>query len=750
TFETAHGRSVSSGCNLFPATGMGDQGSVFLPSSRRRLQELFGASPQHISSKPFETSSVAIGCDAYVEPYPELVADDQRPLSHETWVAAGLDVARRLQCSHGGWVLTRCTEAGERAAVVQLLVYKADCAPISSPAPAAQTAYTSSASIGAAGRPQVVLAPLLAYNLGLPYTVQPFLDPPPEDTAPAPQVTPPTATAAIQPKSCFPNGPNAPPQPPRLLVLQLTQPLQLQSLTSALDDAALYSSSAVPRFRLDAVRQRPGTTAAPGAGSPTADAVQLCKVGVPRTAPLASAAAGALGPNGSSNKNGGSGSGGAGGGGPDKVAPGGGGGTGAGFPAAAAGVAEDEGGEDGPASAPSSSGVRDAMAGSLQRFFQQRDRYVTPGDMLAVPLLPSHLCGPASAPAAAGAAAAAAPAPATQGSLASRHSTTGSGSGGGSGNASRPRLVYFKVTEVRQGQQTCGTATPAAGAAGAAGGTSSSSTPSSSSSPSSPPRLPLLVSPASTRLALQGGLCRAPLPVGCEAHPHPQPHPHRMPAPPCSSAPSLAPPPLPLLGCDPAAPLCGLLLPPPSCSSVSTSASTGGMQQQGGQQGGQQAEVQLGPGLVGTPGPLLPAWRSVAQLLAPLLHPATLHLDLPPVTLLLYGPPGSGRRTAVRAAAAALGLHLVPVSCHELAPLERQQQQQQGGAEGGPGGVAGGLAGVLGAAERFAPALVLLQDLEALVGTRSAADSASPAAAAGGSGGAASAAQRCAEVLREA
>lgn len=55
----------------------------------------------------------------------------------------------------------------------------------------------------------------------------------------------------------------------------------------------------------------------------------------------------------------------------------------------------------------------------------------------------------------------------------------------------------------------------------------------------------------------------------------------------------------------------------------------------------------------------------VASLLAPLLHPGSLGVEVR-ASLLLLGPPGSGRRTAARAAAAALGLHYIPVSGYEL------------------------------------------------------------------------------------
>ncbi len=88
------------------------------------------------------------------------------------------------------------------------------------------------------------------------------------------------------------------------------------------------------------------------------------------------------------------------------------------------------------------------------------------------------------------------------------------------------------------------------------------------------------------------------------------------------------------------------------------------------------------------------------QVFAPLLHPSALHTELS-AALLLHGPHGSGRRTAARAAAAALGLHCVAVSCHELAAPPGQDAAK--------GGAAAALRAVVAAAERFAPALLLLQ-----------------------------------------
>lgn len=92
--------------------------------------------------------------------------------------------------------------------------------------------------------------------------------------------------------------------------------------------------------------------------------------------------------------------------------------------------------------------------------------------------------------------------------------------------------------------------------------------------------------------------------------------------------------------------------------------------------------------------------RSNPQVFAPLLHPSALQPELS-AALLLHGPHGSGRRTAARAAAAALGLHCVAVSCHELAAPPGQDAAK--------GGAAAALRAVVAAAERFAPTMLLLQ-----------------------------------------
>ncbi|KAG2449569.1 hypothetical protein HYH02_005102 [Chlamydomonas schloesseri] len=599
------------------------------------------------------------------------------PSAHDTWLAVGLEVARQLQVGHGGWVLARSGEgptsastapstwnAGssgtaccERAAVAQLLVLH-QSASLPAAATAATTTATSAEPVSAApaqrgqgdGLPPT-LSPLLAFNLAVPYTVQPLLQP-----------------VGLGAQALGPGGAAG----GMLLGLELTAPLRVVPLAAAVADLALHTAAAVAALTCTA-GTAVSAAARQGAGSSepsaaVAGSVQLCKVGVPRTAAMARL--GSSGPAGGGAAQGGAATSsvtpaamtGA-----DDRAPGAVAGVSGADPASAlvsdgdsggdtSGVCGGEDGADGGGGAVS----RDAVALALQRYFREAGRYVSAGDVLAVPL-------PATFQA---------PAPAASGG-------TGRSSDAQSHQGSR-RLVYFKVTEVspadqeeRQAQQWCRQRQQQQPQAG---------------------RVPLLVSPEQTLLVLQGGLCRSALPVGCDYWSQPEVTAD------CGSASG----PLLQLGSDPAAVLPRV----------------------------------PGPGLAGTPGPLLPTWRRVAEVLAPLLHPAALALDLPAPALLLHGPPGSGRRTAARAAAAALGLHFVAVSCHELAPPPGASD-----AAAQRGAVAA-LKLMVEAAEAFAPAVLLLQDLEALVGTRSAADG--PGQQGHGAGGAASAAQRCAEVLAEA
>ncbi|KAL0039627.1 hypothetical protein WJX77_003781 [Trebouxia sp. C0004] len=99
-------------------------------------------------------------------------------------------------------------------------------------------------------------------------------------------------------------------------------------------------------------------------------------------------------------------------------------------------------------------------------------------------------------------------------------------------------------------------------------------------------------------------------------------------------------------------------------------------------------------------GPLLPSWRRLADLFMPLLHRDSSALALQ-VAVLLLGPRGSGRSIAVRAAAAALGIHFVPFSCHDL--------KGQTDAE-----TATALKASLEAAQGYAPVVLMLRHFEVL------------------------------------
>ncbi|CAG9460824.1 unnamed protein product [Pedinophyceae sp. YPF-701] len=64
-------------------------------------------------------------------------------------------------------------------------------------------------------------------------------------------------------------------------------------------------------------------------------------------------------------------------------------------------------------------------------------------------------------------------------------------------------------------------------------------------------------------------------------------------------------------------------------------------------------------------GPLAPTWRALAEILAPIYHPDTA-IGLT-ASILLTGPPGSGKDVALRAVAHALGLNIIPLECQSLA-----------------------------------------------------------------------------------
>lgn len=96
------------------------------------------------------------------------------------------------------------------------------------------------------------------------------------------------------------------------------------------------------------------------------------------------------------------------------------------------------------------------------------------------------------------------------------------------------------------------------------------------------------------------------------------------------------------------------------------------------------------PYLEGVAGPLLPAWRRVAGVFAPLLHPRGMGVELRS-SALVVGPRGSGARTAVRGAAAALGLNYVTWSCYDIRVRGRVRQQgrEELGMQGAEGGSRG-------------------------------------------------------------
>ncbi|KAK9814693.1 hypothetical protein WJX72_009974 [[Myrmecia] bisecta] len=95
------------------------------------------------------------------------------------------------------------------------------------------------------------------------------------------------------------------------------------------------------------------------------------------------------------------------------------------------------------------------------------------------------------------------------------------------------------------------------------------------------------------------------------------------------------------------------------------------------------------------------AARPVAEVVAPLMHEGSVAYNLR-TALLLHAPRGAGKATAVGAAAAALGAHVVPFSCHELC-----------GASEAKTGLA--LRTAFEAAGRFSPAIIVLRHFSALL-----------------------------------
>ena len=104
-------------------------------------------------------------------------------------------------------------------------------------------------------------------------------------------------------------------------------------------------------------------------------------------------------------------------------------------------------------------------------------------------------------------------------------------------------------------------------------------------------------------------------------------------------------------------------------------------------------------------GLLLPAWRQLAELLALVLHPAAAAFA-PPLRLavLVHGPSGSGKRVMAAAAAAAVGCHLIDLSCHEIKAAAGAAERH----------TFEGLRTAFGAAAEYAPAILLLRQLSVL------------------------------------
>eukprot|EP00884_Botryococcus_braunii_P001649 jgi/Botrbrau1/11485/Bobra.0360s0012.1 len=110
----------------------------------------------------------------------------------------------------------------------------------------------------------------------------------------------------------------------------------------------------------------------------------------------------------------------------------------------------------------------------------------------------------------------------------------------------------------------------------------------------------------------------------------------------------------------------------------------------------------LEPAFLPGTGPLLPAWRQLASIIAPVMHQGAANAGVR-VAVLITGPEGSGRTTAVKAAAAALGLQLLPFSALEVR-----------GAGRGEAHVAAALRSAFRASSDYAPAILLLTQAESL------------------------------------
>ena len=101
-------------------------------------------------------------------------------------------------------------------------------------------------------------------------------------------------------------------------------------------------------------------------------------------------------------------------------------------------------------------------------------------------------------------------------------------------------------------------------------------------------------------------------------------------------------------------------------------------------------------------GQLLPTWESIAHVVACTIHPQSTMITMRPA-ILLHGPHGAGKRTATRAAAAALGCHFISLSCEDIRP------------EGMPDDkVVETLDAVMNIAGNYKPVILVLRDVHLL------------------------------------
>jgi hypothetical protein len=282
---------------------------VVQAKARQRLQYLYhGAplpsrgpqteSPAAVSAPaeaPVRLSCIGVAALVPVKPLPGTGPPAAAPEAHEPWLAADSALAQRLQCIHGSWLLVQAEEAGPRAVVAQLLVCSTFRTATPCPAPGEQPAHggpqqgadKEEASSGQQGAvPSAIASPLLAFNLGLPYTVLPFLSPP---AAYGWQPAPPASPALLHPhishvQGSLNGGLGAADLPTLVLTLHTAAPLRVQALDAALCAQSLHG------LRPAAPATSATTKSVVASAVPAAASVVLGKVGRPAVTPLAKAA----------------------------------------------------------------------------------------------------------------------------------------------------------------------------------------------------------------------------------------------------------------------------------------------------------------------------------------------------------------------------------------------------------------------------------------------------------------------------